>query len=109
MKTEQRRMRPLCAALGVVLACAASVNALAAPPAGRLLAAQCAQCHGTGGSGRGFDELAGESAQEIYNELREMKHRTRVEGIMDRQARGYTDQQLRVIADYFASLPGGGN
>jgi cytochrome c553 len=38
-----------------------------------------------------------------------MKHRTRVEGIMDRQARGYTDQQLRVIADYFASLPGGGD
>ena len=109
MKTEQRRMRPLCAALGMVLACAASANAFAAPPAGRLLAAQCAQCHGTGGSGRGFDELAGESAQKIYNELREMKHRTRVEGIMDRQARGYTDQQLRVIADYFASLPGGGD
>ena len=56
-----------------------------------------------------FDELAGESAQELYSELREMKFHTRIESIMDRQARGYTDQQLRAIADYFASLPGGGH
>lgn len=109
MKTGQRHRRPLCAAVGMTLAMMAGGNALAAPPAGRLLAAQCAQCHGTGGSGRGFDELAGESAQELYGELREMKYRTRIESIMDRQARGYTDQQLRTIADYFASLPGGGN
>lgn len=60
-------------------------------------------------AGRGFDELAGESARELYGELREMKYRTRIESIMDRQARGYTDQQLRTIADYFASLPGSGD
>lgn len=106
MKMEQRHRRPLPAVIALTLACAASGNAVAAPPAGRLLAAQCAQCHGTGGSGRGFDELAGESARELYGELREMKYRTRIESIMDRQARGYTDQQLRTIADYFASLPG---
>lgn len=109
MKIEQRVRRPLTAVLGLTLACMAGGDALAAPPAGRLLAAQCAQCHGTGGSGRGFEELAGESAQEIYGDLREMKYRTRIESIMDRQARGYTDQQLRAIADYFGSQPGSGN
>ncbi|MCC6706964.1 MAG: c-type cytochrome [Gammaproteobacteria bacterium] len=109
MKTNIRHKRPLSIAAAIALACLASGNAAAAPPAGRLLAAQCAQCHGTGGSGRGFDELAGESAQELYSELREMKFHTRIESIMDRQARGYTDQQLRAIADYFASLPGGGH
>lgn len=79
---------------------------LAAPPAGRLLASQCAQCHGTDGGGPGFDQIAGKSARELYDELSEMKYR-RVEGIMDRQARGYTDHQLRLIADYLSALPGG--
>jgi cytochrome c553 len=80
---------------------------VAAPPAGQLLAAQCAQCHGTDGQGPGFDELAGKSSSELYHELQEMKYRAYIESIMDRQARGYTDAQLRLIADYFASLPGG--
>ena len=109
MKMKQRYPRPLPAVFGLALALMAGGNAFAAPPAGQLLAAQCAQCHGTGGSGRGFDELAGESSREIYGELREMKYRTRIESIMDRQARGYTDQQLQTIADYFGSLPGSGD
>lgn len=109
MKSEQRHKRRQIVALAVALGCLAGGTAKAAPPAGRLLAAQCAQCHGTGGSGRGFEELAGESAQELYSELREMKYRTRIESIMDRQARGYTDQQMRAIADYLAGLPGSGN
>jgi cytochrome c553 len=84
-------------------------SADAAPPVGQLLASQCAQCHGTNGNGPGFDELAGKSASDIYNDLREMKARTVIESIMDRQARGYTDAQLRLIADYLSTLPGGGN
>lgn len=82
-------------------------SAHAAPPAGQLLASQCAQCHGTNGNGPGFENLAGRNASSMYNDLREMKARP-VEGIMDRQARGYTDTQLRLISEYFASLPGSG-
>jgi cytochrome c553 len=37
-----------------------------------------------------------------------MKYRP-IEGIMDRQARGYTDEQLRLIADYLSTLPGNGD
>ncbi|WP_425485618.1 c-type cytochrome, partial [Hydrogenophaga aromaticivorans] len=40
-------------------------------PPGRLLASNCFQCHGTNGRGPGFERLAGESADEIYDELRE--------------------------------------
>ena len=80
----------------------------AAQPPGRLLASQCAQCHGTNGQGPGFDELAGKSANDLYNDLREMKLRP-VEGIMDRQARGYTDQQLRLIAEYLSIISPSGN
>ncbi|MCU0842322.1 MAG: c-type cytochrome [Thiobacillaceae bacterium] len=83
------------------------LTAGAQTPPGRLLAAQCAQCHGTDGRGPGFDELAGKDARELYHELTEMKYRNPIEGIMDRQARGYTDAQLRAIADYLSALPGG--
>jgi cytochrome c553 len=89
---------------GIALLIAAT-SAQAEP--GRLLASQCAQCHGTNGGGPGFDEIAGKSARELYNELREMKYRP-IEGIMDRQARGYTDAQLDLISNYLSTLPGNG-
>lgn len=90
------------AALAAAALLASATPAGAEP--GRLLASQCAQCHGTNGSGPGFEELAG---KDIFRDLIEMKYR-RVEGIMDRQARGYTDEQLRLISDYISRLPGGG-
>lgn len=98
---------PILAKIGLSILPLLAVPALAAPPAGQLLTAQCAQCHGTNGAGPGFDEIAGKSAHELYHELLEMKYRSRVEGIMDRQARGYTDVQLQLISDYLSALPGG--
>jgi cytochrome c553 len=100
---------PIRSFIGIAVLCAVVPSSHAAPPAGQLLAAQCAQCHGTNGNGPGFDELAGKSSNELYNELREMKNRVTIESIMDRQARGYTDSQLRLIANFLSSLPGGGN
>jgi cytochrome c553 len=79
----------------------------AAPPAGRLLASQCAQCHGTDGQATGdIDSLRGERASEIYDELQEMKYSTKTGDIMHRQAKGYTDQQLWLIAQYYGGLGG---
>ncbi|KFB77535.1 MAG: c-type cytochrome [Candidatus Accumulibacter phosphatis] len=87
------------------MALAATHGAQAAPPPGQLLSSQCAQCHGTNGNGPGFDEVAGKSASELQKDLLEMKRRP-VEGIMDRQARGYTDAQIKLIADYLAAHSG---
>lgn len=75
----------------------------AAPSQGELLASQCAQCHGTNGSG-GFEHLAGQSSNSIYQELLSMKAHSTPEGIMDYAARGYTDDQLWLISEYFSSL-----
>ena len=36
-----------------------------------------------------------------------MKYRP-IEGIMDRQARGYTDAQIDLISNYLSTLPGNG-
>lgn len=76
------------------------------PPSGRLLASNCFQCHGTDGRGDGtFEKLAGKSASDIYNDLREMKAENKRGEIMTIHAFGYTDAQLRAIADYFSKQP----
>lgn len=84
------------------------VAGVAQPPPGRLLASQCAQCHGTDGNSiTDLERLAGEEADDVYNELRDMK-RSDDSDIMAKQAKGYSDAQLRLIAEYFASQPRAG-
>jgi len=87
--------------LGLLLASAAGAQT-AAPPAGRLLASNCFQCHGTNGAGPGFDTIAGKSVDEIYKNLREMKSEAPGNDIMKAHARGYTDEQLRQISAYLS-------
>lgn len=68
---------------------------------GAVLASQCFQCHGPNGSSRGgIDSLEGE--KDLYGDLLEFK-RSSKNGIMERQAKTYTDDELRRIADYFAT------
>lgn len=89
------------ATLGATGALAQSTTA--PPPAGRLLASNCFQCHGTDGKGDGtFEKLAGKSAGEVYKELLEMRTENKRGEIMTIHALGYTDAQLRAIADYFS-------
>ncbi len=77
----------------------------AAPPQGQLLASMCYQCHGTNGQAvSGFESITGKSASDMYKTLLEMSQR-RPENIMDLQARAFTPEQLRQIANYLAALP----
>jgi sulfide dehydrogenase cytochrome subunit len=100
MKLKTLRWSVLAVVAGAVQA--QDPAALVSPP-GRLLASQCAQCHGTDGNAvSGFESIAGED--DIYGELMEMKRKSVPESIMDRQARGYTDEQIRLIADYLRSI-----
>ncbi len=96
-----QRKKLLSSWIGAAIAIAASQVVQAEPSRGQALAAQCAQCHGTNGTG-GFESLAGRGGASLYNGLLEMKARP-IEGIMDRQARGYTDEQLWLISEYFAT------
>jgi cytochrome c553 len=89
---------------GLVLALAtapAFAQTTTPPPAGRLLASNCFQCHGTNGTG-GVEKIAGKSSSEIYKDLKEMQTKTPPK-MMDMHARGYTDAELRLISDYFAT------
>jgi sulfide dehydrogenase cytochrome subunit len=100
------RKRVLCGCLlalatAPALVLAQTTTGVAVP--GRLLASNCYQCHGTNGNG-GFERLAGMSASEIIGEMREMRTENPPE-MMDVHARGYTDAQIKLIADYFSKLP----
>lgn len=95
-------MRSKRIAIGM-LALAWAAAAQAQPPAGRLLASQCAQCHGTDGrSVADIEYLAGQDG--LLGDLREMRTSSKND-IMHKQAKGYSEAQLRLIAQYFASLP----
>lgn len=71
----------------------------------QVLAAQCSQCHGMEGNRiEGFKRLNGESAGDMFHKLQEMKRKDDND-LMVHQIKGYTDQQLWLMADYFASQP----
>lgn len=70
---------------------------------GRLLASNCFQCHNTNGrSIGGMDSIAGKSAKSIFEELKEMQQKPANQNIMNVHARGYTDQQLKLLADFLS-------
>jgi cytochrome c553 len=105
-----QRLHILAAAIAVVaLSGTASFARDAEPQSGRLLASNCFQCHGTNGNPvGGFDRLAGKSARKLYEEMLEFKSGKEGTGIMTLHARGYTDQQLRLMADFFSKQPAAG-
>lgn len=103
MNPKKMRLRSL---LGLPIAlasfCVAAQTTSAEPPPGRLLASNCFQCHGYNGkSSIGFERLAGSSASEIVSELREMRAKMPPK-MMDMHARGYTDAQILLIADFLS-------
>jgi len=71
---------------------------------GRLLASQCAQCHGTDGqSVNSWDSLSGESAAELIEEMMEFKSGAKSEPIMEAQAHGYSDAEISSLAAWLAN------
>ena len=99
-------MSHLLSATGAILfaLCLSSgAGAQTTPPAGRLLASNCFQCHGTNGRGPGFDSLAGKAASEIYKDLKEFQSGKEGNGIMAKHAMGYTDAQLLSLSSWLST------
>ena len=68
------------------------------------LAANCANCHGTQGNAQGaMPGLAGLKEDYIIEQMKAFKEGKRPASIMHQLAKGYTDEQVRLIASYFAS------
>ena len=92
----------VCAAV-CIFGLSLAAQAQTAPPAGRLLASNCFQCHGTNGKGPGFDTLAGKSSSEIYKELKEFASGKEGNGIMTKHAMGFTDAQLLSLSSWLST------
>lgn len=73
-------------------------------PLARNLAATCANCHGTDGRARGdMRPLAGMPAETLMAMLNAYRSGALPATIMHQIVKGYSDDQLRLIAGYFAA------
>lgn len=69
-------------------------------------AASCNACHGPyGRSEAGIPPLAGRPAKELNDALVGFKAGSRPAYVMQQHAKGYRDDELRAIAEYFAAQP----
>lgn len=72
---------------------------------GTMLSNSCSACHGTDGKSPGaIPGIYGKSAKFLTQALTEFRSGNRQSTVMERHARGYSDQEIKLIADYFASL-----
>jgi sulfide dehydrogenase cytochrome subunit len=70
---------------------------------GAMLSASCEGCHGTNGHSPGsIPDISGKSAEFIHISLEEFRSGERASTVMTRHAKGYTDEEILLIADYFA-------
>lgn len=73
----------------------------------RAWAATCSSCHGPGGRSVGaIPPIAGRDAAETLRILLEFKNdQLPAATLMPQHAKGYTDEELRRIAQYLSTLP----
>lgn len=73
---------------------------------GVMLSNSCAACHGTDGKSPGaIPSINGKSSQFISQALHDFREGKRPATVMGRHATGYTDDEIKLIADYFSSQP----
>ncbi|NTW51994.1 MAG: sulfide dehydrogenase [Chlorobiaceae bacterium] len=98
----------------------ASVGAVAAPkrsprpvkvvepdPRGQNLALSCAGCHNTDGKSVGIiPAIYGKTAEYIESAMKDFRSGNRPSTVMGRHAKGYSDEEIHLIARYFGELQG---
>jgi cytochrome subunit of sulfide dehydrogenase len=70
----------------------------------RYLAAACANCHGTNGNAvEGGFSLAGYPKDRFIDTMNAFKSGQRPATLMHQIAKGYTDEQIAIMGDFFAA------
>ena len=96
--------------LAAVLMLGAAASATMAQDAAalhtRALAATCANCHGTDGrtvDGSAIPALVGMPKSYMLTQMKAFKDGSRPATVMHQLSKGYTDQQIDSLANYFAA------
>jgi len=90
----------------MLLALAAGVAAAQAPDTNlaRNIAAGCANCHGTNGvSQGGMPSLAGQAKADLVRKMQDFRAARTPATVMTQLAKGYTDEQIDLVAGWFAA------
>ncbi|MCW8934742.1 MAG: c-type cytochrome [Gammaproteobacteria bacterium] len=84
----------------------ASGAAIAATPGASMLANTCAGCHGTNGvsSGPAAPTIAGFSNDYFIGVMQQFKNAEIPSTIMTRIAKGYTDEEIKLMAKHFSEM-----
>jgi sulfide dehydrogenase cytochrome subunit len=100
MKTPGKRTVPAVAALmALFLASAGYADTLSQ---GAMLSASCEGCHGTDGRSPGsIPDISGKSSEFIRLTLQDFRSGDRSSTMMGRHVKGYTDEEILLIADHF--------
>lgn len=94
-------------AIGILLAGIATLplTASAEVSRGQILASTCFACHGTDGKSPGaIPSINGYPAEVIERQLKGFRDGTRAATVMNRHAKGYTDEEIRLLAEYLGTL-----
>lgn len=78
--------------------------AVTAGPSPEMLSQTCAACHGTMGSSVGvIPTIAGADSEYFVETMQAFKSGARKATVMDRVAKGYSDEEITAMAGYFAT------
>lgn len=79
-------------------------SVLANPPSAEMLGFTCAACHGYDGASNGpaTPSIAGMPTEYFVETMKAFKNGERPATVMDRIAKGYSDEEIGKLADYFA-------
>lgn len=98
-------MRPTVLFAAIGFAALFAMPALAEVSRGELMASSCFTCHGPGGRGAdSMPPIRGLGEERLLELLEDFKAGERDPTIMDRHAKGYTDEELRELAGYLGEL-----
>lgn len=80
---------------------------LSAAPTASMLADACAGCHGTDGASLGpaTPTIGGQSKKYLIDSMKAFKSGARPSPVMGQIARGYTDEEIELMAGFFAAKP----
>ncbi|UIK08897.1 c-type cytochrome [Neorhizobium galegae] len=98
-----RRMREVCISIGLVMASSPAMGQPAvSPPAAPPGASSCSGCHAPSAVGHSIGALQGLSAPDILDALQAFRNGEREATVMGRIARGFSDGEMRAIAEWLA-------